>query len=303
MRPRVSVVMSVFNGDAHLVETLDSLLGQTMGDFELIAIDDGSTDHTLPILVEYARRDQRVRVLTQTNGGLTRALIRGCAEARAALIARQDSGDLSRPERLARGVAALEREPACVLEGCEAEYVGPAGELLYVTEHHRRDIRRSLLHDDLDRITSLPHHGTAIFRAEAYHRAGGYREQFRVAQDIDLWIRMAALGEIWIDPEPLYVARSEPRAISAAQRKAQFALASIAIALRDGGDRDTLLARAARVRPRRASRADEARGLYFIGSCLRRRGDPRWRGYVRRALRSNPLHWRALLLLLRARHG
>jgi glycosyltransferase involved in cell wall biosynthesis len=299
--PRVSVVMAVHNGDAHLADTLDSLLAQTMTDFELIAVDDGSTDGTLPILAAYRRRDARIRIVTQTNSGLTRALVRGCAEVRAPIIARQDCGDLSRPERLARGVAALD-DPSYVLAACEAEYVGPEGELLYVTEHHRRDVRSSLLRDDINHITSLPHHGTAMFRAEAYRAAGGYRSQFRVAQDLDLWIRLAPLGGIHIDPQPLYVAQTEPRAISALHRSAQFAAARIAVALRDGGDPAALLPRAARIVPRRrASRAAEARGLYFIGSCLRRRGDGRWRGYMRRALARNPLHWRALLMLLGAR--
>lgn len=300
--PRVSVVMSVYNGADRLAATLDSLLAQTLTDFELIAVDDGSTDGTLPILAAYARRDARIRILTQENRGLTRALIRGCAEARAGVIARHDGGDVSRPERLARGLAALEADPARVLVACEVEFVGPEGELLYVTEHRARDVRRSLLEDDVDHITALPHHGSAMFRAEAYRRAGGYREQFRVAQDVDLWIRLAPLGEIWIDPEPLYEARIDATAISTAHRAAQFALAGIAIALRDGGDRDALLARAKGIVPRsRPSRADEARGLYFIGSCLRRRGDLRWRTYIRRALSRNPLHWRALALLLRGR--
>jgi glycosyltransferase involved in cell wall biosynthesis len=299
--PRVSVVMAVYNGGAHLAETLDALLAQTLTDFELIVVDDGSTDGTLPILAAYRRRDSRIRMITQTNSGLTRALIRGCAETRAPLIARQDCGDLSRPERLARGVAALE-DPARVLAACEAEYVGPAGELLYVTEHHKRDVRNSLRRDDVDHITSLPHHGTAIFRTKAYRAVGGYRAEFRVAQDVDLWIRLAPLGDFWIDPQPLYVARTDPKAISALHRKAQFAIARIAIALRDGGDPAVLLPRAAQIVPqRRASRAAEARGLYFIGSCLRRRGDGRWRGYVRRAFARNPLHWRALLMLLAAR--
>ena len=300
--PRLSLVMSIYNGGAHLVATLDSLLAQTFTDFELVAIDDGSTDGTLPILAVFARRDPRIRVITQENRGLTRALILGCQEARAPIIARQDCGDVSRPERLARAAEALDSDAARVLVACEAEYVGPAGEPLYITSHHERDVRASLLGDGVDRITALPHHGAAAFRADAYRRAGGYREQFRVAQDVDLWIRLATLGDVFIDPQPLYVARTDPKAISAAHRDAQFALARIAIALRDGGDRDALLARAARIVPRRRpTRADEARGLYFIGSCLRRRGDARWRGYVRRALARNPLHWRALVTLLTAR--
>src|SRR5207244_4026561 len=92
--------MSVHNGATDLAATLDSILSQTFTDFELVAIDDGSTDATLPILDAYAQRDPRVRVITQQNSGLTRALIAGCATARGRYVARHDAGDLSHPRRL-----------------------------------------------------------------------------------------------------------------------------------------------------------------------------------------------------------
>ena len=98
--PKVSVVMSVYNGAEHLAETLDSVLQQEDCDFEFIVVNDGSTDSTASILDEYARRDPRLRIIHQSNTGLTQALINGCHQARGEYIARQDAGDVSLSSRL-----------------------------------------------------------------------------------------------------------------------------------------------------------------------------------------------------------
>ena len=87
--------MSVYNGASNLAATMDSILSQEGVEFEFIVVNDGSTDATGEILDDYARRDNRVRVIHQENTGLTRALIRGCAAASGEFIARQDAGDVS----------------------------------------------------------------------------------------------------------------------------------------------------------------------------------------------------------------
>ena len=279
--PRVSVVLPVYNGAAFVASTIDSILGQTVRDFELVIVDDGSTDTTPSILSGYT--DPRIRVITQKNGGITRALIRGCEDARAPLIARQDCGDVSRPQRLERLLPLLDH---CVIAASEVAYVGPGGEALYTTSHARNNIRETLLKAGITTIQSLPHHGSAVFHAEAYARAGGYREQFYFAQDLDLWMRMAALGDVCITPDVLYEARVDLGAISSTHRREQVASATLAIALRDGGDASLLEAVAA-IRPqkRAQSRRAEVRALYFVASCLRRNRDPRWKGYISRAAR------------------
>src|SRR5436853_2023556 len=104
---KISVVMAVYNGGAELAPTLDSILGQSEADFELIAVDNGSFDDTPAVLRHYAARDGRLRVIRQENAGLTAALIRGCAAASAEVIARHDCGDRSHPERFARQLALL----------------------------------------------------------------------------------------------------------------------------------------------------------------------------------------------------
>ena len=99
---RASVVMPVRDGERFLVEAVESVLAQTLRDFELVAVDDGSTDRTPELLAELARRDPRVRVHTQAPGGLTAALNAGCALASAPYIARMDADDVALPERLDR---------------------------------------------------------------------------------------------------------------------------------------------------------------------------------------------------------
>jgi len=300
--PEVSVVMSVYNGAETLVETLQSVLTQEDVDFELIVVDDGSTDDSGRIVDECAARDRRVVVVHQENAGLTRALIAGCRLARAELIARQDAGDRSRPGRLRLQRTLIESDPEIVLVTCHSQHIAPEGEPLYVaTALPGDEIRRSLLHDGVDSIRGLTAHGSAMFRREAYLCAGGYRAQFRFAQDLDLWIRLAKLGTIAVVPEVLFEVRFEPKAISGINRLEQLESARIAIALRDAppGKEAELLEEAAHItRRRRATSGDEANALYFVASCLRRAHDSRWRRYAWRAVRRNPLHLRAWARLL-----
>jgi glycosyltransferase involved in cell wall biosynthesis len=299
----LSVVMAVYNGAAQVDATMRSIDAQTFRDYELIVVDDGSTDGTGEKLREWASRDARIRVLAQENHGLTRSLIRGCAEAAAPLIARHDCGDTSAPDRFARQVQLLERERDVVLVSCTTRVVGPEGEHLYESRGDGEEIRRSLLHDGGRALHGIPHHGSAVFRRDAYLAAGGYRAEFRFAQDLDLWVRLAARGRIAVLPEALYEARFEPGAISASRRPQQVALTHVIARLRDGGDPGALLAEASRISAAGGARTPrhQAAALYFLASCLRRNGDPRYRDYARAALRRHPLHLRSWLLLLRAR--
>lgn len=284
---KLSVVMSVYNGAASLEATLQSIYAQSVGDFELIVVDDGSTDATPSILA--AQTDPRLRVITQPNTGLTRALIRGCSEARAALIARHDAGDRSHPDRFGKQLALIESDPSIVLVSCTTSYVAPRGERLYVVRGDADAVQRSLREDGVDAIRGLTHHGSAMFRRDAYLAAGGYRAAFWFAQDLDLWVRLAREGRIAFVDDVLYEARVEVDAISSTNRAEQFALARISLAIRDNPDRESeLLAEAMKIGPqrRKRTRKDKAKAFYFIASCLRRERDPRWRGYAFQAVRA-----------------
>lgn len=301
---RASVVMAVYNGEDHLRASAESILAQSASDIELIVVDDGSHDATPRILAEIASADSRVRILTQENFGLTRALIRGCGAAQAPVIARQDCGDVSHPERIERCLEVFARDPATVLVSCVTRHEAPGGELLYDAGGDGDAIRQSLLRDDASAIRGIPHHGSAMFLRRAYIEAGGYREEFRFAQDLDLWIRMAPLGTIAVVPDVLYTARFEPRSISGARRKEQVALTKAAVDLRDASseaERRPILRRAAQIDSKTPGKKDNhAAAFYFIASCLRRNGDPAFERYAREALRHDPLHLRTWLLLLRS---
>lgn len=303
--PEISVVMAVHNGAIHIAQTLDSIVAQQGADFELIVVDDGSTDATAELLNEYARGNPRVRVIRQEQSGLTRALIAGCAAANGALIARHDAGDISKPTRLATQKRVFDRHADVVLVSCWTHYIGPEEEPMYVHKGNGRAMEPMPMLSPAGEVLDGPgSHGSVMFRADAYRRAGGYRAEFYFGQDWDLWYRMAAIGKFQMVPEALYILRVTPDSISSQNREEQQVLAALSkeAALRRaaGGDDSEILQRAARVRPvsRGASRKRTAAGLYFIGECLRRNGDRRARKYLRNAVAADPLLLRAWIRLL-----
>lgn len=186
--PAISVVMSVYNGERYLAEAMDSILGQTFADFEFVIVDDGSKDSTAEILGAYARRDARVRVITQENTGRSEALNRGFAAAKAPLIARMDADDISLPQRLQQQVEFMRQHSEVGLLGGQCERI---------TEGSRQRIPWLVFHtEDADIRAGLPRaypvtHGTAVLRKDLVLRLGGFRKALPEAEDNDLFLRMA----------------------------------------------------------------------------------------------------------------
>lgn len=297
----VSVVMGVYNGADVLEPTLVSILAQEDCDFEFIVVNDGSTDATGAILNAYAARDARLRVIHQENTGLTRALIRGCAEAQGEFIARQDCGDRSLSGRLAAQTRYLNTHPQVVMVASGARFVGPQGEWLHDLVRAGSTLAQGLLTLNPRNLKGPPHHGSTMFRRGAYQVVGGYRAAFVVAQDTDLWLRLVEQGEVWGLTEIHYEAKLVAHGISSRWRSAQFQAARLALNCarqrRSGGNDHTLLATAVPAgAPRRgkAGRWEKARFYYFMGACLRRRDPQAARAYFQAALRENPLFLRAL---------
>lgn len=307
--PSVSVVMSVYNGAATLAATMDSVLAQEGVDFEFIVIDDGSTDGSGAILDDYARRDDRVRVIHQDNTGLTRALIRGCAEARGKYIARQDAGgDISLPERLARQFAFLEANPDVVMTSCGSRFIGPEGEFLYEIVQQDDELRQGLEQLRIDRVRGPSHHGSTMFRQVAYQAVGGYRPEFRVAQDLDLWMRLVEQSRCVATPEILYQAIWQAGSISHLRRGQQVLASKAIFECREHRKRgeserpvlDRLVADLASQKNRLGLSLPgwtSARFHYFVGSLLARRDPLVARHYLREAVIAWPLHLKAWIKL------
>lgn len=213
--PRVTVLMSVRDGEAHLREMLASVRAQTFADLELLVIDDGSRDATPAILA--AHDDPRLRVLRQEPAGLTRSLARGLAAARGAYVARLDADDVALPERLAHQVAYLDAHPDVVLCGTWAEIVDDAGRVL---ERRRPPVDDEAIRTQLLWDNAL-FHSSWMFRADPVRDAGGYDEAVERAQDHELAWRLARRARLANVPRPLLRWRRARTAVSAAHRAAQ----------------------------------------------------------------------------------
>jgi glycosyltransferase involved in cell wall biosynthesis len=209
-RPLVTVLLPVHNGADHLRASLASVLTQSFRDFELLAIDDASTDETAAILAGVA--DDRLRVLRhERNLGLTATLNRGIAEALGAYIARQDADDLSDPGRLGAQVARLEAEPGLALLGCSYRRIDEDGREagLRPVPTGATAIRWRLL------FLSAFAHSSVMIRASALADVGPYDERFAYAQDYELWSRIALAHEIAALPEPLVSYRRSGSSLTA----------------------------------------------------------------------------------------
>src|SRR5260370_12285217 len=135
----VSVVMSVFNGQAFLSEAIESILGQTLREFEFLVIDDGSTDKTSEILAEYVNRDERIRVLRHENKGRAASLNVGIGLATGKYIARMDADDVALPYRLAEQMEFMERHPEVGLLRGAIELLSATGRAIKTSQPPLQD--------------------------------------------------------------------------------------------------------------------------------------------------------------------
>src|SRR5438876_2377734 len=235
--PLVSVILPVHNGEATLRQALESLLRQTLEDFEIVGIDDGSTDGTGAILAEFARADRRVRPVRQEKRGegLNQALIRGCAAAGGRYLARMDADDISFPDRLEKQVRFLQAHPAIAVLGAAMQCMDGRGPLPHVPRQPAgvREIRATLpRHNCIS-------HPTVMMRREIYDAIGGYRRAFRHAEDYDLWLRIAERHDLCNLEEPVLFYRLHPGQLTFARipQQALYTLAARTAARRrrEGG--------------------------------------------------------------------
>ena len=218
---RISVVLPVRDEESLLEEALESLLRQSERDFEVIAVSDGSSDAVRAVLARFAARDGRVKPLHQARSGIVAALNRGLRQARGVYIARMDSDDICRPERLALQADFLDREPNIGLVGSRVEYLGDAKKNEGLAHFVRWSNSLTAARDiSLYRFVESPLiHPSVMFRRALPERFGPYRDG-PFPEDYELWLRwmergvsMAKLEDTlleWRD-RPERLTRTDPR--------------------------------------------------------------------------------------------
>lgn len=193
-------VVPVYNGVGTLREALDSILAQDERDFELLVLDDASSDGSAALAEEYARRDSRVVVVAhERNAGLASTLNEGLERASNELVLRMDQDDVSLPSRLRVQSAYLEAHPAVAAAGSWVFHMGaePAYDRLVELPTTPREVARRLYREN------CLYHPSVALRRSVVLAAGGYRSEFKNAEDYELWLRLAREHDLANIPEPL----------------------------------------------------------------------------------------------------
>ncbi len=203
--------MPVYNAQAYLVEALDCILAQTFQDWELICVDDGSSDASLAILMDYAGKNTRIHVISRTNTGIVGALNEALDAARGHYIARMDADDWCAESRFQRQAGYLDVNPETVAVGSWVRrtdpFGSPAGTQEPPTDHDTIDA--GLLAGD----ASVLVHASLMMRSDALRAVGGWRTGTDWVEDLDLFLRLTEYGRVANLPAYLYVYRRHAQSV------------------------------------------------------------------------------------------
>ncbi len=183
--PKISVIMSVFNGSKFLSDAIQSILNQTFKEFEFIIVDDGSTDNSLNIIRSFESADSRIKVISKLNEGLAKSLNAAISVSKGKFIARMDADDISYENRLEKQYEYMQKNESIDLCGCSMDIIDELGNVT------SEKIQISNI-DDIQRkryFQSPILHITFFGKKSFFVKHNGYREQFKYAQDYDLVLR------------------------------------------------------------------------------------------------------------------
>ena len=211
----LTVLLPVYNAEETIGLALQSVLQQSFSDFELLAVDDGSTDGTMAILQQKAAEDPRIRVLPEPHRGIVGALNAGLSELGPGCryVARMDADDRMHPRRLEKQVHALESQPQWGLVASCVQLDPPGGGMQAYVDWmnalvHSEDISREIF------VESPLCHPSVLLRRTVLEQFGGYREM-GWAEDYDLWLRIHAAGiPMGKLPEVLHIWRDHPHRLT-----------------------------------------------------------------------------------------
>ncbi|MBN2044433.1 MAG: glycosyltransferase [Anaerolineales bacterium] len=285
--PNISVLMPCYNMAAHLEETLGSIASQTLTDFEVVAVDDGSSDQTPEILGCWAEKDPRFRVLLLEHAGIIPALNAGLAVCRSDLVARMDADDRMHPARLEKQVGFMQAHPETdLVSSLVAGF--PAGEHREGLSLYIEWLNSLPDHDSICRemfVESPLCHPSVTFRKSAVLALGGYQEK-GWPEDYDLWLRGCLAGWRFAKiPEVLLEWREHPHRLT--RTDSRYSLENFIrakahyLAVGPLADRDTVIIWGAGMHGRRLSKHLLRAGVpleYFVDI------DPKKIGRTRRGL-------------------
>jgi len=198
----LSVVMAVYNGEQFLEQCMDSVLAQSLTDFEFVIVNDGSRDRSYEILQEYRNRDSRIVLVSQENSGIAASLNRAISLASGELIAHIDQDDLALPTWLEKQVAFLASHPECSVVSSYAYFVNAAGARIG-TSRNPIDVEKGIAELNPDLFLDVIH-STVLMRKKDIVEVEGYRRGLLGVEDRDLWGRLVTSGKmIRCNPEPL----------------------------------------------------------------------------------------------------
>jgi glycosyltransferase involved in cell wall biosynthesis len=199
--PTMSVILPVHNAGKFLDAAIESVLRQSHADFELLLLNDGSSDSSLKRLEYYAARDARCKVHSWPNRGVPQTLNEGIRLARADILVRMDADDICHPLRFEKQLKYLNAHPECAAVGTQVMLIDPEGwpirPFVEATRHSSIDAEHLA-----GRGGAIAHPSVAM-RKSAVASIGGYRTEFTRAQDIDLFLRLAEVGQLANLPEVL----------------------------------------------------------------------------------------------------
>jgi glycosyltransferase involved in cell wall biosynthesis len=237
--PSISVAMSVYNCERYLALAIESILAQTVPDFEFLIVNDGSKDNSAQIIDGYAARDARIRPIHRENRGLIASLNQLLAEARAPLVARMDGDDIACPERFARQLAFMRDRPDYGVVSTWTHDIDADGNPS-VTRDFEHPTNHAGFLEALHHSTPLCH-PSVMYRRDLVLGIGGYHAAFKHCEDYDLWLRLADVTKLCSLPERLMHYRRTDDQVSnrhIVEQQTNAAIAYLAWLERRAGRRD-----------------------------------------------------------------
>lgn len=224
--PEIDVLITVFNGERFIGQTIQSVLDQTFANWRLIIVDDQSTDQTAHIIADFAAKDSRIKLVKGNHQGIAAAANRGLQEVCAPFVARLDADDIAIPDRLATQLKFLRQNPTVVATGSDVQLIDTDNKALRRRHMPERpeNIREKL------KTRNCIIHPSSMVRTSALQQIGGYREKFRNSEDYDLWLRLSEIGDLTNLPQCLTLYRRHPTQITASSNTRRLTIYSVAAA-------------------------------------------------------------------------